>query len=159
VINPPQISYEEPPDVTFRVYGVPAPQGSKSSFIIPGRPGTKARAVVVDGTSKVGREKHASWRGEVALQAQNERPEVVLDGPLWVDIIFYMPRPPSIPKKRVFPEVKPDLDKLVRATFDSMTGVTYKDDSRVVGMHTSKLYASPENPPGAIVRVFRLIAP
>lgn len=153
----PHLKYDEKPEVSLRVYGVPAPQGSKSSFIIPGRNGAKAKAVVVDGSSAVGREKHSSWRAEVAREAFNERPDEILDGALWVDIIFYLPRPVSIPKRRLFPNVKPDVDKLVRATFDSMTKVLYADDARIVGTHTSKRYATSDNPPGAIIRIYKLI--
>lgn len=134
-------------DIEFRVYGVPAPQGSKTAFVRGGR------AVVVDGSSTSGRQKLSSWRAEVAREAANVSPGYPLNGPVSVAITFYMPRPKSAPKTRLFPDRKPDVDKLVRSTFDAMTGVLYEDDSRVVKLAVSKQYADSIEPPGAHISV------
>lgn len=134
--------------VEFRVYGTPAPQGSKTAFVRGGK------AVVVDGSSKSGREKLSSWRAEVAREAHNERPDELLEGPLAVTINFFMPKPKSAPKDKAYCDKKPDIDKLVRATFDSMTGVIYRDDSQIVNVYATKYYATPDEPAGAKVTVY-----
>lgn len=134
--------------IEVRVYGVPAPQGSKTAFVRGGR------AVVVDGSSAVGRQKLSSWRSEVARECHNERPSEPLSGPLFVNIIFFMPKPKSAPKGKVWCDKKPDIDKLIRSTFDAMTGVIYNDDSQVVAINARKAYASSEEPPGAIITVY-----
>lgn len=134
--------------IEVRVYGVPAPQGSKTAFVRGGR------AVVVDGSSSSGRQKLSSWRTEVARECYNERPPEPLSGPLGADIVFFMPKPKSAPKGKVWCDKKPDIDKLVRATFDAMTGVLYNDDAQIVVLSSRKSYASPEEPPGAHVRIY-----
>lgn len=134
--------------IEFRVYGTPAPQGSKTAFV------RGSRAVVVDGSSKTGREKLSSWRAEVAREAQNIASGELLEGPLGVEINFVMPKPKSAPKGKVFCDKKPDIDKLVRSTFDSMTGVLYRDDSQVSKIKATKVYVSPEEPAGALIKIY-----
>lgn len=136
--------------IEFRVYGTPAPQGSKTAFVRGGR------AVVVDGSSSSGRQKLSSWRSEVAREAQNIATGELLEGPIGVEINFVMPKPKSAPKSKLFCDKKPDIDKLVRSTFDSMTGVLYRDDSQIVSIKSTKVYVSPEEPAGARIRIYRI---
>lgn len=136
-------------EVTIRVFGTPAPKGSKTAFVRNGR------AVVVEGASATGRQKLASWASEVAREARNERPDVPMQGPVLTDITFYMPRPKSA-KNKVFCDKRPDLDKLVRATYDALSGVIFEDDSQVSVETAVKLYATPEEPPGAVIVVTQL---
>lgn len=136
--------------IEFRVYGTPAPQGSKTAFVRGGR------AVVVDGSSTTGRQKLSSWRAEVAREAANIASGELLEGPIGVEINFVMPKPKSAPKGKIFCDKKPDIDKLIRSTFDSMTGVLYKDDAQVVNVKATKTYVSPEEPAGARVRIYQL---
>lgn len=42
--------------------------------------------------------------------------------------------------KATAPTVRPDLDKLLRAVLDALTGIAYQDDSQVVQVTTSKVY-------------------
>lgn len=122
----------------IRVYGVPAPQGSK-------KPGMRK-----DGSLFV-REQSAKtltpWREEVSDQAakviDGREP---LDGHLFVDITFLMKRPASA-KNRPFPNVMPDLDKMTRGVYDALKmGGAIKDDARIVEGHGRKVYADiPEN--------------
>jgi Holliday junction resolvase RusA-like endonuclease len=44
-------------------------------------------------------------------------------------------------KRHGYPK-RPDLDKLVRAVLDSLTGVCYEDDSQVIRLRASKVWAS-----------------
>lgn len=130
----------------LNVYGVPAPQGSKTAFV------RGKRAIVTDGpTNSPGRVAHDAWRQAVATAARDwqeaRRGVALFDGPLALYVQFRMPRPPSIPKKRAWPDRKPDLDKLVRASLDSISGVLIADDARVVSITALKSYAI-EEPPG-----------
>jgi crossover junction endodeoxyribonuclease RusA len=134
--------------IEFRVYGTPAPQGSKTAFVRGGR------AVVVDGSSTTGRQKLSSWRAEVAREAANIASGELLEGPLAVEINFVMPKPKSAPKGKLFCDKKPDIDKLVRSTFDSMTGVLYRDDAQIVKLITSKVYLTPDEPSGARILIY-----
>lgn len=127
------------------VEGVPQPQGSKTGFVAGGR------AVVVDKNPKLLK----PWRQLVAGMVANERvlmePE---DGPIVVHLEFRFVRPASVPRaKREWPSVRPDVDKLARSVLDSLkTGGVYKDDSQVVDLWATKVYAEV---PGVRVRVGR----
>lgn len=125
--------------VSFDVLGVPAPQGSKRAFVVGNR------AVVTEDSKR-----SAPWRDSVAaagVAAMGGLP--ALDGPLQVTIQFRMPRPRSV--KRLYPSVKPDIDKLARAVLDGLTAAAViVDDSRVISLTAEKLYAEV---PGASIRV------
>ena len=134
--------------VFFQVVGVPAPQGSKSAFVRGGR------AVIVDGTSKVGRQKHLNWRDAVTSEA------VAMaafgnhfDGPVSVHIEFFLPLPAS-DRHRTLHSTKPDIDKLVRSVLDSLTNsALIRDDSQVSALHVTKQYAREGRPSGAAIAV------
>lgn len=64
--------------------------------------------------------------------------------PVRLQLEVYLKRPPSTSKKRLFPVVKPDADKLLRATLDAFTGVLYADDAQVVEASIVKRYGTPE---------------
>jgi len=127
------------------VYGTPAPQGSKK---IAGR----AHKVLVDDNPHA----LASWREDVKHAALTALADAVAwnrDYPAYVaHMTFTLPRPayhfgtgrndrilkPNAPHRHAS---KPDLDKLVRSTFDALTvaGV-YVDDRRVAQLYAVKLY-------------------
>ena len=123
--------------------GVPVPQGSKRVF--HGR--------LVD----VNDRKLKDWR---ALVGGSVEKLGYFDGPVKVELNFYLPRPkghygkkgllPSAPGR---PSVKPDIDKLVRACLDAMTGLTFRDDSQVVTVVARKLYASDSRLPGVHIEI------
>lgn len=119
------------------VPGVPAPQGSKSAFR------TGGRTVIVEGSSKVGREKHRAWRTAVTLQAIEWRTtnnvDAPLAGPIKAQITFDLPRPKSAPKSAHWAAKKPDLDKLLRSTLDGLADAgVFVDDAQVVHLSAWK---------------------
>jgi Holliday junction resolvase RusA-like endonuclease len=63
-----------------------------------------------------------------------------------ISLHFVFLRPESVKAhKRPYPVVKPDIDKLMRAVLDSLTGVVYVDDSQVVeGGKITKMYGPQE---------------
>jgi Holliday junction resolvase RusA-like endonuclease len=75
----------------------------------------------------------------------------LLDEPLELSVIFYLPRPKTV-QDRAYPAVMPDVDKLLRAVFDSLSGVIYVDDSRIITVSAQKRYAD-DRGPGASIRV------
>ena len=122
--------------------GVPVPQGSKRVF--------NGRLVDVNDR------KLKDWRALVGQMAASESSKLLL-GPVSVRLDFYLPRPkghfgsgrnaetlrPSAPH---VPETKPDIDKLVRACLDALTGMAFRDDSQVAALHARKLYADDRQP-------------
>jgi Holliday junction resolvase RusA-like endonuclease len=131
--------------VTFFVYGLPLPQGSKSGRVIVDKhkstpQKTHYRAILTEGFGSAP-QKRADWRQNVYLQAMQRRDERLPYGPITLTCTFYLPRPKSAPKHVLYPAKKPDLSKLVRAIEDSMTGVLYTDDGQIVDSHTYKRFA------------------
>lgn len=146
------------PDVEFVVYGIPAPQGSKSFK------GLRAgKALMVESSKKV-----KPWRAAVkaaAVEVTGSLPGwEVLDGPLVAAMVFTLPKPVSAPKRRrTWPMRYPDVSKLLRATEDAMSGVVWADDARVVEYRRlAKVYPGEGrdalDAPGAVVRVWRMPA-
>lgn len=87
------------------------------------------------------------WRASVIahVRQQMERGgEWPVDGPVRVAVTFHLQRPVSAPKWRLWPDRKPDLDKLVRAALDAVTQAgALADDARVVHIDARKDYGNP----------------
>ena len=109
---------------SFFVKGKPVPQGSMK-FIRPG--------VMIHSRSQ----DLALWRADIARNAELFGFKPIASA-VKVELDFIMARPKSA--KRAFPSVKPDLDKLIRAVLDGLTGVVYEDDSQVILIQSSKTY-------------------
>ncbi len=131
--------------IEFFVAGTPAPKGS-FRIVTRGR-GGKALPFprVLKDTPKT-----EAWHAMVAHEAeQRMRGRVPFAGvALAVSIRFYLRRPeghfsrnglkPSAP---LWPAVKPDIDKLLRATLDPLEGLVFDGDSRIVVVDAIKHYA------------------
>lgn len=111
------------------VYGVPAPQGSKTRM---------PNGAMLDGKSPAARAKHKAWRTavtEAAIERMDGAPP--LDGPLMLAVQFRLPMPPSRRKSVqargiAWHATKPDIDKLLRSTIDGLAdGGALRDDSRI----------------------------
>lgn len=132
----------------FTVEGTPIPQGSKKGFV---HPKIRNRVILVDDNAK----KLKPWREQVMLTARALRPRWLrqpIDGPVGVGLVFVRARPKSHFRTdgvslgagaTRFPDTKPDVDKLERAILDSLTGVAFVDDSRVVSLVSVKRWAEP----------------
>lgn len=116
------------------VRGIPAPQGSKTPGVRnDGAPFLRD----ANPTSLQG------WRTAVGFVLQNEWGGPPWEGGVITELNFSLLRPRSVSeKRRPYPTVKPDLDKLVRAVLDALTGICIKDDAQVVEIHTTKEYAA-----------------
>jgi Holliday junction resolvase RusA-like endonuclease len=63
-------------------------------------------------------------------------------------------RPRSAPKSRLWPDRKPDLDKLERGCLDALTSAAViEDDARVVRLSSWKRYALPGEATGVGVTI------
>ena len=124
--------------LTFVVYGKPEPQGSTKAFI----PRGWKRPVITSDNKKM-----KPWRQQVAGTAINV-PGMVLwkkkQGGIAMNLRFVFMRPASLPKFWTIANKKPDADKLQRAIFDALTGITYEDDSMVVSLVVEKVYGTRE---------------
>ena len=116
---------------TLTVLGNPAPQGSKKHV---------GDGVMIESSKAV-----KPWREAVVWQCKGK---AMIHGPVEVDIVFTLAKPLKVPKERNgYPSCPPDIDKLLRSTFDGLkTAGIFEDDSRVVKVTAEKRY----HPPGSI---------
>lgn len=142
--------------IRLEIYGKPAPKGSGRAFLRGGR------AIMAPSGSDVNRANLRSWDQAVRFAANEavrgaSSPPFV-GQPLAVSITFRLARPaghwgkkglkPSAPAYHM---TKPDKDKLERATLDSLTGIIFDDDSRIVRSVVSKDYADVGNEGATVV--------
>lgn len=140
--------------ITLEVLGTPAPKGSSRAFVNK----RTGRAIVAPSGSAANKDKLRSW--DINVRAASRIAIGDTDAPPFVDkalrvtIVFALARPaghwgkgrnagklsPSAPR---FPQGKPDIDKLARTTLDSLTGIVFDDDSRIVQLAIDKTYAAP----------------
>lgn len=134
--------------LTFTVYGVAAPAGSKTS----GQRKDGSR-FVRDSSRRA-----APWKDDVkrsAGEAMERRTfttdgDSLVSGPLMLAVRFVVPRPkghygarglrPSAP---AYPTTRPDITKLLRAVEDALTGIVWRDDAQVVEQVARKVYGEP----------------
>jgi crossover junction endodeoxyribonuclease RusA len=64
-----------------------------------------------------------------------------VEDPIGLGLLFQLPVPQR-PRSEL-PIVRPDLDKLVRAVQDALTGLVYVDDSQIVDLVVAKRYGAP----------------
>jgi crossover junction endodeoxyribonuclease RusA len=125
--------------IKFTVYARPQPQGSIRAFTPKGwkRP-------VLTSTNK----DLKPFRQElsmVALAAMRDigAEPIPFKSPVRLIANFYFHRPKSKSKK-AYVVVQPDIDKLVRAVSDSLSGICYHDDSQITKLQAEKWYGEPE---------------
>lgn len=143
--------------IVLDVLGTPAPKGSGRAIMRGGR------AIYVPSGSDKNKEELEAW--DVAVKAaahaalgDRELP-LFVETALEVTIIFRLARPQSHYLRGVlradaprYSIRKPDASKLLRATEDSLTGLVYDDDARIVVPCPIKEYADP-HPEGARIVV------
>jgi crossover junction endodeoxyribonuclease RusA len=125
-------------EVSFQVLGIPAAKGSLR--IVPTTKGPR----VISST------KLTHWECLVReVAAQYVPSDWPLDRPVAVHLSFILPRPKSHrnSKGTLRPKYKdtqhtsyPDLDKLVRAILDALTGLAWRDDAQVTQITACKGY-------------------
>jgi crossover junction endodeoxyribonuclease RusA len=126
--------------LTFTIVGTPAPQGSKRHV---------GKGIMVESSKKV-----KPWREAVKWAVPQPSPEATyrFAGALEVELCFYLSRPKGHygtgrnagmlkESSPVYPNVRPDLDKLCRSTLDGLgeAGV-FGDDSQIVTLLLEKRY-------------------
>lgn len=118
------------------------------SFFVPGQPIPQGSLKFINGHAiHVRATDLAVWRSDIARAAKTETESLV--GPVGVDLTFVMKRGKTV--KRILPFVRPDLDKLIRAVLDGLTGVAYADDEQVCVIYAEKVYGTE---PGVFITIY-----
>ncbi len=135
-------------------------------FVVPAVPVAQPRGVPIilgDGTPRVAvPAKHPIYhfRATVALAAKEAYEGPPLQGPLWLHLLFVMPRPVNMRwKRRPMPRVrhikKPDAKNLLAGVEDSLNGILWVDDSQLV-VCVEKWIAAGDEQPHCVVQVTEL---
>jgi crossover junction endodeoxyribonuclease RusA len=136
---------------TITVVGRPRPQGSLRTLL----PLRGSKPITIASDPKVYDYRHdiqSAW-----LRAYKDEPP--LKGPVLAHLTFVFARPAShyLPanSKRPAPVLraeaptyyakKPDLDKLVRAVGDALTGFAYTDDCQIAQGHAAKVWGQSDH--------------
>jgi len=124
------------------------------AFVVPGQPQGKGRAKIVKigGFSRMATpQKTVAYEGLVAHAAQQAMQgraplEVAVAANVFLDC--QVPASWSQKKQRmalageVMPTAKPDADNVVKAIFDGLNGVAWRDDVLVVDLRVRKRFAA-----------------
>lgn len=131
------------------------------SIIVPGKPRGKGRPRFGNGHAFTPASTRR-YEHEIAVEAQRAVAGCLADwdktAPMRVDILAVFPIPASWPKRKrseaeagdIAPQVKPDLDNVVKIALDALNGVAFEDDKQVIRLDASKVY--PEGIPAAWAR-------
>ncbi len=139
-------------NLSFEVFGRPAPQGSKRYV-----GGNRAQGGRFIEASKY----LPAWRREVTTAARKSvlnKTWKQVSEPVTLEVVFYLERPKTIPAtQRPWPIKPPDLDKLVRGVCDGLTDAqVWTDDDLVVKIIASKRYADTREP-GALITITSIV--
>lgn len=133
----------------FSVNGIPKGQPRVRAFA-----GKNGKAGVFDPGTADG------WKHLVVYAAEPHRPKNMIEGPVAISVIFLMPRPQWLCKKKTLSlhlvpcTAKPDLDNAIKAMMDALKQAGwFKDDAQVQCLFIEKYYADLGTPPGANVRI------
>lgn len=121
--------------------GIPRTQGSKRNIV-----NRSGRVSMLES----GRENHAFWRQIIYEAALASGPPEPFDGPVKIDLTFYLRRPKN-PKYEV-PHRFPDGDKLMRAILDALVNAAVMiDDGQMSDWTGCKRWADDGQPRAEIL--------
>jgi crossover junction endodeoxyribonuclease RusA len=146
-------------ELRIRVIGTPAPQGSKRHV---------GNGVLIEQSSRV-----RPWRQDVVAAAEKAAAECGWTAPREVraTLAFYFHRPKLHYRTGrnahllrenapLYHAQKPDIDKLLRSTFDALkTAGVIRDDCQIADVHAAKFWIGPSRPAGASIVLSRATPP
>lgn len=119
---------------TFTILGRCPTKGSTKSFAHP----KTGQIVTLPMNANLKQwTKDARVQARIAKVPMIHKPHAVV---MLVNVQFVKPKT----AKQLYPSVRPDIDKLLRAVLDALTSVAYQDDSQVVSVTTTKVYGPSE---------------
>lgn len=138
-----------PETYTFRIDGDPKPQPRTRMARLP----NGSLRNYDPGSAK-------GWKELIAIEAKKVRPAAPIQGPLSVEVVFFMRRPQGHLRKDG--TLKPwapafcssrgrdDVDNLFKSSSDILTQIGFwQDDGQIAIAHIEKVYANPGSRPGA----------
>ena len=133
-------------------------------FFVPGEPKAQPRVKAArrGGFVKVYTPGTADeWKNAIRVTARQFMPSEKLMGPLYLRLVFAMPRPQRLQAKKYAQETsrphtsKPDIDNLAKAVMDSLDE-WWGDDDQVVMIQASKWYARVGAESGVDINIYEI---
>ena len=125
-----------------------------TSFTVPGEPVAKARARVffnkrANRVMSMTPTKTATYEQFIKLIAADFFPAPAT-GPVIMSIRVFRGTPKSLSKKlheqaeagTLRPTTRPDVDNYLKSCMDALNGISFRDDSQVIGVHVDKFYSA-----------------
>ena len=113
------------------------------TFVIPGKPVAKGRPrFAMRGIKAIAYtpDKTKQWERDARLIIKaGMKGKPPLEGPVYGDFFFFMPKPKKM--KRKHHTIKPDIDNFIKSAFDAMNGIVFVDDAQIVRMTARKEYS------------------
>jgi Holliday junction resolvase RusA-like endonuclease len=117
----------------------------KIKFFVPGRPRPQGSMKFINRGGRsvpIQNQKLEHWRSSVTMYAQEAMGGLAIDGGVSLTLIFSFTRPKNHYRTGKYAHLlkdsspdrmlkAPDVDKLIRAVLDSLTGVVFTDDCEV----------------------------
>ena len=132
------------------------------AFFVPGKPRGKGRPRFSNGRAYTDEQTRA-YEYQIAANYRRIAGKFQFSDDVFLKVrvhqLMPVPKNASKAKKtamlegRIYPSAKPDLDNVVKAVLDALNGVAYKDDARVVGIYSQKVYG---DDPGVLVEISRM---
>ena len=132
---------------------------SKVSFSVFGKPISQPRHKITRTGRAYIASGHAIWAWKDLLrEAADEAFNMPFTGPVEVKIRFEMPRPKSeVWKTKPMPSYphykKPDIDNMIKAVLDAITGTAFIDDSQVSSLSATKWVVKGRAQPETVITV------
>lgn len=134
---------------TWFVSGIPKPQPRGRAYAVRIGEQWTARAYMPSTAE--------AWKSDIVRTLG--APTARIDGPVRVDIVFLLPRPKHLMRKKdpngpVWCPVTTDRDNLDKAVLDTLYQQGWlRNDAQVVAGEILKLYHAKEGRPGAVIRL------
>lgn len=133
-------------ELVVRVHGHPAKKGSKGS-----KGHAKGRCILVEMDKKL-----PGWTQAIQAAARNAVTAsgwLMLGDACQASFWFWLPRPKTV--TRPFPTGRGDgdVDKMIRAALDAMSGIVFVDDALVTDFGEVRQRYADGRPPGATIRI------
>ena len=115
-------------------------------YVIPGNPVSLKRPRFSPQTNRMyNSQRNHMLVTSIGLQSQHNN-DPLFEGPLHMDVIFFMPIPSKTTKKSLdslilkHDPTRPDLDNLIKMVADIGNGILYKDDALIASISAKKVY-------------------
>lgn len=133
------------------------------SFTVPGIPISQPRqrhAMIAGHVRNYTPSKHPvqAFKAAIAMAAGEQMSGPLIESAVCVSVTAFFPRPKSkVWKKRPMPREthtgKPDLENVIKAVQDALTGVVWRDDSQVCQLQAEKYVCGGDEAPRTLVKI------